>query len=122
MTSRHAVALPDRSVEAVRAVIAFCAVEVDGLGVGLGDGEGDLADALAQEAGGGQSQQHARQAAAAELGMDAELGDVTALRADPGCQHQGHHLPADAIHHHVRDLRGEGAAAGEADDIVEKAH
>src|ERR1039458_5023553 len=54
--------------------------------------------------------------------MDAELGDVAALGADPGCQHQGHHLPADAIHDYVRDLCGESSGTGKADDVVEKAH
>src|ERR1035437_226164 len=115
-------ALPDGSVEAVRAVVAFRMVEADGVGVGFGDGEGDLGDALAQEAGGDQGKQHAGQASAAELGMDAELGDVAALRADARAQHQGHQLAACAIQDHVRDLRGESAATGEADDVVEKAH
>ena len=120
-SSGSGVALPDRSVEHVNAVVAFGFVELDGAGIGFGDGEGDFADALAHEMGAGDGEQHARHSVAAEVGMNAELGDVAALRADARAEHQADEFAAGALDDHVRDLRGEDAAAGVAHDVVQKA-
>lgn len=119
--SNHPVPLPDGGVEAVRAGVALGAVKIDGLGVGFGDGEGDLGDAQAHEMEGSQGEQQAGQAAAAVVGMNADLGDMAAVRAYARAQHQGRYFAVGAVDDDKRDRRGECAAAGVADDVVEKA-
>ena len=80
--SGDAAALPDGGVEGVDAIVPLGLVELDGLGVGLGHGEGDLAHALAHEMGAATESSMRGESVAAEVGMYAELSDVAALRAD----------------------------------------
>jgi len=105
----------------VRAGVTLGAVKIDGLGVGFGDGQRDLGDAQAYEMESGQGEQQAGQAAAAVVGMNADLSDMAAFRAHARAQHQGRYLAVGAVDDDKRDLRGECSAAGVADDIVEKA-
>ena len=63
-------------------------IERDCLIVGFRDGEGDFADALADELSSGDRQQHPGEAEAAVGGVNAELRDVAALRAYARAEHK----------------------------------
>ena len=54
------------------------------------------------------------------LRMDADLGDVSAAGADARAQNQGDGFSPNAVHNHIRSLRGKDAAAGKANDILQE--
>ena len=70
---------------------------------------------------GRQREQHAGQAHAAVVGVDAKLGDVAALIADAGTEDEGDELAGTALNDNMRNLGREDAATCVADDVVKKA-
>src|SRR5579863_5803693 len=87
-----AASLPDGSVKGVPVFIAFGLIEIDGVDVGFGHGEGDLTDSLAHEMGSGEGKEHTGKAAAAVVRVDAQLRDVAALRTDPRAEDESGHI------------------------------
>ena len=63
--------------------VALVCIEVYGPGVGFGHGQGELGHALALELVRGGVEKQTGEAAAAMGRVDADLGDVTAIRAHP---------------------------------------
>ncbi len=111
----------DHGVEAVAGEEAGLLVEIGGLVVGLGYGQGDCAEAGVQEVAHAVFQERFAEAVAATGGRDTELGDVGDVVGDAGAEDHGDEGAGAGVAEDPGLVRLEDAAAGEADDVVEEA-
>src|SRR5579863_8632493 len=114
--------MPDGSIEAVSALVAFAVVELRGIGVGFSDSKRDFRSTQTQKTYRRLLKQEASQAAAAIRRMNTDLCEMTAQFADARAQHQRSQFAAGALHDDKGRLGREGAAARVAHDVIEEAH
>jgi hypothetical protein len=113
--------IEDHGVEAVADEEAGVLVELDGLVVGFGDGEGDGGEAGSSEVVDAVLEEGDAEALSAVGFCDAELGDVGDVVGYAGAEKHSDEGAVAAIAQDPGGVGIEDAAAGEADDVVEEA-